>query len=84
MFIPKKDLVILSMSVEEGIKMVVSGGIVTPPDARSDDEKKIRRVATAEGERKTIPYELDTALKAIDQEPEFEPEDDEPPKRAAG
>ena len=84
LFIPKKDLVILSMSVEEGIKMVVSGGIVTPPDSRPDEEKRIQRVAPAEGERKTIPYEHDAALKAIDQEPEFEPEDDEPPKRAAG
>lgn len=32
LFIPKKDLVVLDMSVEEGIKMVISGGIVTPPD----------------------------------------------------
>ena len=34
LFVPKSDLVVLSMSVEEGIKMVVSGGIVTPPDRR--------------------------------------------------
>ena len=33
LLIPKKDLVILDMTVEEGIKMVVSGGIVTPPFA---------------------------------------------------
>ncbi|MEX0696155.1 MAG: DUF502 domain-containing protein [Dongiaceae bacterium] len=33
-FVPRRDVVILSMSVEEGIKMVVSGGIVTPPDRR--------------------------------------------------
>lgn len=32
LFIPRSDLVRLSMTVEEGIKMVVSGGIVTPPD----------------------------------------------------
>jgi uncharacterized membrane protein len=31
LFVPRRDLQILSMSVEEGIKMVVSGGLVTPP-----------------------------------------------------
>ncbi len=31
LFVPRRDLIILDMTVEEGIKMVVSGGIVTPP-----------------------------------------------------
>ncbi len=31
LFVPRQDLIILDMSVEDGIKMVVSGGIVTPP-----------------------------------------------------
>ena len=39
LFVPKKDLLSLSMSVEEAIKMVISGGIVTPPDRRTDKEK---------------------------------------------
>ena len=30
-FVSKKDIIPLSMTVEEGIKLVVSGGIVTPP-----------------------------------------------------
>ena len=34
LFLPRRDLYRLDMSVEEGIKMVVSGGIVTPPDRR--------------------------------------------------
>lgn len=34
-FVPRRDLVVLSMTVEEGIKMVISGGIVAPPDRRS-------------------------------------------------
>jgi len=34
LFVPKRDLVKLHMSIEEGIKMVVSAGIVTPPDRR--------------------------------------------------
>lgn len=32
LFLPKKDLIYLSMSVEDAIKLIVSGGIVTPPD----------------------------------------------------
>ncbi len=83
LFIPKKDLVMLDMTVEEGIKMVVSGGIVTPPDRRTDEQKKIRRVAPAEAERKTIPYQRDATLEAIDDDAEPESKDDKPPKRAA-
>jgi uncharacterized membrane protein len=84
LFIPKKDLVILSMTVEEGIKMVVSGGIVTPPDRRPEEEQKIPRVAHADGETKTIPYERDPALEAVEPESKVEAKDDVPPKRAAG
>jgi len=40
LFVPKEDLVSLDMSVEEAIKMVISGGIVTPPDRRPDALKK--------------------------------------------
>jgi uncharacterized membrane protein len=31
-FVPRREVVPLTISVEEGIKLVVSGGIVTPPD----------------------------------------------------
>ncbi|MBW7849134.1 MAG: DUF502 domain-containing protein [Rhodospirillales bacterium] len=31
LFVPKREIHILKMTVEEGIKMVVSGGIITPP-----------------------------------------------------
>jgi uncharacterized membrane protein len=34
LFVPRDELVLLSMTVEEGIKMVVSLGIVVPPDRR--------------------------------------------------
>ncbi|MBT7956183.1 MAG: DUF502 domain-containing protein [Rhodospirillaceae bacterium] len=34
LFVPKEEVVPLDMSVEEAIKMVISGGIVTPPDRR--------------------------------------------------
>lgn len=56
LFIPKKELVILDMTVEEGIKMVVSGGIVTPPDRRPAAEREIKRVAPADGDTKTVPH----------------------------
>jgi len=31
LFVPRRDLVHLGMTIEEGMKMVISGGIVTPP-----------------------------------------------------
>lgn len=34
-FVPRQDIVLLEMSIEDGIKMVISGGIVTPPDNRA-------------------------------------------------
>jgi len=45
LFVPKGDIVILDMTVEEAIKMVMSGGIVTPPDRRPLDEQKKPKVA---------------------------------------
>lgn len=38
-FVPKEDVVELQMSVEEAIKMIISGGIVTPPDRRPVEEQ---------------------------------------------
>ena len=31
LFVPRRDLIVLDMSVEEALKMVISGGIVAPP-----------------------------------------------------
>jgi uncharacterized membrane protein len=31
LFVPKKDIIHLDMTIEEGIKLVISGGIVAPP-----------------------------------------------------
>src|SRR3546814_7135247 len=38
LFVPRSDARVLSMTVEEGIKMVISGGIVTPPDRQRSEE----------------------------------------------
>ena len=40
LFLPQKDVIILKMTVEEGIKMVVSGGLVTPTDPRPKEEQQ--------------------------------------------
>lgn len=45
LFVPKEDLIPLTMTVEEAVKMVISGGIVTPPDLRSDAEKAQPKVS---------------------------------------
>jgi uncharacterized membrane protein len=39
-FVARSEAYPLSMSVEEGIKMVVSGGLVIPPDRRPPEERK--------------------------------------------
>lgn len=39
LFLPKRDVHVLDMTVEEGIKMVVSGGLVTPPDRRAKEQQ---------------------------------------------
>jgi len=52
LFVPRRDLVPIHMSVEDGIKLVISGGIVTPPDRRPPSERgmKIRSQAPAASE----------------------------------
>jgi uncharacterized membrane protein len=44
-FVPRGEVMLLSMSVEEAIKMVISTGIVTPPDRRPTAEIDITRAA---------------------------------------
>lgn len=47
LFVPRKDLVPLDMTPEEGAKMLISGGIVTPPDRRPPEEQKADRIPPA-------------------------------------
>jgi uncharacterized membrane protein len=44
LFVPREDVITLDMNVEEAIKMVISGGIVTPPDRRPLSEQKEPKV----------------------------------------
>jgi len=61
LFVPKKDLVPLSMSVEEAIKMVISGGIVTPPDRRPPGVQAKPQVSAATYEDLDVLREKDRA-----------------------
>ena len=47
LFLPREDVVPLTMSVEEAIKMVISGGIVTPPDRRPKAKRDKPTVSAA-------------------------------------
>ena len=49
LFVPRKDVVTLSMTVEEGIKMVVSGGIVVPPEPGAAANGALAARAAASG-----------------------------------
>ncbi len=45
LFVPKRDVIILDMSVEEGVKLVVSGGIITPPDRRPLAQQQVPQIS---------------------------------------
>lgn len=55
LFVPRKDLVHLDMSIEEGIKMVISGGIVTPPSPSEIGTIKTTTKPPAEPEPEAVP-----------------------------
>lgn len=61
LFVPKEDLIILDMSVEEAIKMVISAGIVTPPDRRPKSVQQVP-VTTAHEE---LPEEAEELAKTL-------------------
>lgn len=42
LFVPRKDLIHLDMTVEEGIKLVISGGIVTPKSQLDQEQEGVR------------------------------------------
>ncbi len=51
LFLPRHECHVLGMTVEEGIKMVVSGGIVTPPDRRSPEQRELPLIPAVQPER---------------------------------
>ena len=48
LFVPRKDIIVLDMSVEEAIKMVVSAGIVPPTQRQPVDTTSAIKVGTEE------------------------------------
>lgn len=55
LFLPKDDVHILDMTVEQGLKLVVSGGIVVPPpDERPSQNDAIQRLLDAQAEAKSV------------------------------
>lgn len=52
LFVPKKELVYLDMTVEEGVKLVVSAGIISPPD-RGIPEKPAKKTSAPKKARTT-------------------------------
>ncbi|MBU8905669.1 DUF502 domain-containing protein [Desertibacillus haloalkaliphilus] len=47
--VPKEDVTVLNMTVEQGLKFIISGGVVVPPDSVADDyEQDLNLVNEAE------------------------------------
>jgi uncharacterized membrane protein len=62
LFVPQEDVIVLKMTVEEGIKMVMSGGIVTPPDPRPKAEQMVPKVSAKTHQDLDILREKQNAL----------------------
>ena len=74
LFVPKKELVPLSMTVEEAIKMVISGGIVTPLDRRPAEEQAKPQVSAATHENLDILREAERLPVLVPKKTEKPPE----------
>ncbi len=55
LFVPREDIVMLDMSVDEAFKMVVSVGMVTPEDRRPDEEKQTPKVSARTFDSPALP-----------------------------
>ncbi len=62
LFVPEEDVIALDMTVEEGIKMVMSGGIVTPADRRPEAVRRTPRVSAKTYEALDIQRERENGL----------------------
>ncbi|NBT42594.1 MAG: DUF502 domain-containing protein [Alphaproteobacteria bacterium] len=65
LFCPEEDLVYLEMSVEDAVKLVVSGGIVTPPAPTASGKTEAKKTASGKNSApsKKTPAKKKTALK---------------------
>lgn len=77
LFVPKKELIPLSMTVEEALKMVISGGIVTPKDNRPQEEQNKPIVSAATYEEVDILREGDRMPVLVPKDHPFGPKGEE-------
>ncbi len=75
LFFPRRDLIYLSMSVEEGAKMIISGGIVTPPDNRPEDVKRIKRIVRVDDPMSAVLRSEEAAARAAGSAPGDPPQE---------
>ncbi|MAF49941.1 MAG: DUF502 domain-containing protein [Rhodospirillales bacterium] len=76
LFIPRKDVVYLDMGVEEAIKMVISGGIVTPPDRRPAAEQAKPQVSSATFEELDVLREREKTPVLVPREKDLTPSEE--------
>ncbi len=83
LFVPRKDLLTLDMTVEEGLKMVVSGGLVTPEDRRPQEVRASPQIASRPAEAATAgrPEHLQPVPQPADADKDLVTES-RPPSRA--
>ncbi len=57
LFVPKEDVILLDMTVEEAAKLVISAGLVTPPTAEelAAEAARAAQAAKARNERRSAP-----------------------------
>lgn len=77
LFVPKKELTPLSMSVEEALKMVISGGIVTPEDHRPREEWDKPLVSAATYEDIDVLREKERTPVLVSKEHPFSPKNND-------
>ena len=65
LFVPRHSLVTLNLTVEEGIKLVISGGIVTPPDPRPRALQDVPQITSREGEVAADRAEFESPARAV-------------------
>ena len=69
LFCPRSEVIFMQMSVEEAVKLVVSGGIVTPPDAgKASIARKSANTAKKAGTKKTTASQKSIGQKGRHQE----------------
>jgi len=65
LFVPRRALTTLNMTVEEGIKLVISGGIVAPPDRRPQAIQEAPQISSREAEAEAERARFEASPRAV-------------------